>query len=89
MHSAVLRGSFPPPKGAVVVNFPEIMLTSSVTVYTYASHAFFFFHSKGRLMGSRIKLPRTQSCRVCILRRDIGVISNTPRLDGVGQLAVR
>ena len=30
MHTTILRGSLPPPKGAVAVNFPEILMTSSI-----------------------------------------------------------
>ena len=31
MHTAILCGSLPPPKGAVVVNFPEILMTRSTS----------------------------------------------------------
>ena len=93
MHPTILRGSFPPPKGAVAVNFPEILITSSTSsnylLYSCTCYRFFFPCPKDRATGHWPKASRQHRRRVRVLRGDVGVVSDTPRLNRVRQLAVR
>ena len=89
VHTTVLRDSFSPPKGAVAVNFPKVLMIRSVPARACASYHFVAPYRKDKLMGPRAGLICEHRRGVCILRGNVGIVSNPPRLNGIRELAVR